>query len=159
MLSALKPIAKRFGAHLLVHGRADIARTLELDGVHLTSRCCPPHDARELLGETALIGYSAHSVDEALQVLKPESSCDYVFLSPIFQPTSKKTERSLLALEPLRELCIKTNQMVFALGGITSANAAACLEAGASGIAVIGEVFGATDPVVAANKLTRAIKF
>jgi thiamine monophosphate synthase len=46
---------------------------------------------------------------------------------------------------------------VLAIGGITPARVAACIAAGASGVASVSEVLGAPDPVVAVHELRRAL--
>jgi thiamine-phosphate pyrophosphorylase len=47
---------------------------------------------------------------------------------------------------------------VVALGGITAANAAGCLAAGAAGVAVLGAVMAAPDPEAAAARLVAALE-
>jgi thiamine monophosphate synthase len=47
---------------------------------------------------------------------------------------------------------------VFAIGGITSDNAPAVVDAGADGIAVVSSVFGVPDVALAARQLARLFR-
>jgi thiamine-phosphate pyrophosphorylase len=97
--------------------------------------------ARRRLGTSALIGYSAHSrADIAAAVA---DGADYVTLSPIFLTTSKPGYGPALGLDALRP---DWPLPVLALGGIGLENAAACMTAGAAGVAVMGEAMRAARP-------------
>jgi len=65
------------------------------------------------------------------------AGADYVLLAPIFSPLSKDDGRPALGIEAIREFTRRSPTPVIALGGITNENVAACLEAGAAGIAGI----------------------
>ena len=144
----LVEIAGPYGATVLVS--ADIAAARLADGVHL------PRDgdvaaARAVLGHDALIGRSAHDRVEAEAAA--EAGADYVTLSPVFASVSKPGYGPALGTEGLRALAAELPIPVIALGGVTEANASACLEAGAAGVAVMGAVMGAEDPSAAVERL------
>ncbi|MBK5223256.1 MAG: thiamine phosphate synthase [Acidimicrobiia bacterium] len=100
----------------------------------------------------ALVGRSCHGVDELGAAAR--DWCDYATLSPIFATASKPGYGPPLGVDALAEAPLPT----FALGGITSANAAACVRAGAAGVAVMGAVMGADDPARAVRGLLDAIE-
>ena len=63
-------------------------------------------------------------------------------------PTPSKTDADPpLGLEGLRAICAHVDVPVVAIGGVDASNAAACIQAGAAGVAVIR---AATDPAVRA---------
>jgi thiamine-phosphate pyrophosphorylase len=61
-----------------------------------------------------------------------------------------------LGLDGLTAIVVAAAGPVVALGGITPDNAALCRGAGASGIAVMGEVMRAADPRTTVARLIRA---
>ena len=82
---------------------------------------------------------------------------DYVTLSPIFLSDSKPGYGPALGLEALRAVSAVAAGPVIALAGIDATNAAQCLAAGASGVAVMGEVMRSADPKETVRRLLRAI--
>jgi thiamine-phosphate diphosphorylase len=138
---------------VVVNRRADVALAAGADGVHLGFDALPAATARELLGPAAWIGLSLHSPDE---VLEADDAASYVHLAPIFAPLSKPAERPALGLEALRRACA-SRLPVLAQGGITAESAAACLAAGAAGIAVTGEILLSPDPATATRTLRAAL--
>ncbi|MFW5972514.1 MAG: thiamine phosphate synthase [Bacteroidota bacterium] len=112
--------------------------------------------ARKRLGDTT-IGYSAHSVEEAVRAR--DDGADYVVFSPIFSTSSKPdaTPRGLTALERV-SLAIEPTP-VFALGGITPERVASCLRTGARGVAVLSGILDAADPAEAVARYVRAVRF
>jgi thiamine-phosphate pyrophosphorylase len=70
---------------------------------------------------------------------------DYLLLAPVF-PTSCKPHAAPIGTEAIARLTNSAHPPVVALGGVTPLNAAACLRAGASGIAVCGGVMESSVP-------------
>jgi thiamine-phosphate diphosphorylase len=139
---------------VLVNRRIDVALAAALDGVHLGFDAAPPALARRLLGAGALLGLATHAPGEASPAEQAELS--YLQLAPIFPPLSKPPVRAPLGLAVLARAS-RAKLPVFAQGGIEAANAAACIEAGAAGVAVTGAILAADDPGAAAAKLRRAL--
>ena len=153
LLGRLVALGRDFGAVVTVHEDIDAAAAADADGVHLPSagnvaaaRSQRPH---------GLIGASAHSADEASALLR--AGADYVTVSPIFVTLSKPGYGPALGLDGLARIVAEAPGPVVALGGIDNGNAAACLAAGARGIAVMGEVMRSEDPRVTVERLLRAI--
>ncbi len=122
------------GSLLLINKHADIARAAGLQGVHL------PEDAylseRSLaLASDLITGCSAHSSASAR--MAEEAGADFLLLGPVFDTPSKRKYGSPQGLETFARICRSTTLPVFAVGGITPANAAECLESGAYGVAGI----------------------
>jgi thiamine-phosphate pyrophosphorylase len=142
LLSAVMALGRRWEATVTVHEDVDAAVTAGGRGVHLPSAGNPEAARVRLPG--GLIGASAHSAEEASGLLG--SGADYVTVSPIFITASKPGYGPAIGLEGLAAIAAQVPGPVIALGGINAANAPLCLSAGASGVAVMGEVMRAADP-------------
>src|SRR5687767_5444622 len=59
-------IARAKDIRIIINDRVDIALALQADGVHLGQDDMPPHAARKLLGDEALIGFSTHNPAQAI---------------------------------------------------------------------------------------------
>jgi thiamine-phosphate pyrophosphorylase len=143
-------LAEPYGAHVTINrDHVDGA-----DGVHLPQGYSVA-EARRLTGEGGLIGVSAHSLHEARSAA--DAGVDYVTLSPIFLTASKPGYGPALGLDGLRHIADSIPTPIIALAGVDTDNAAACLEAGAAGVAVMGGVMGADDPEAATATLIDGI--
>jgi thiamine-phosphate pyrophosphorylase len=153
LLAELVVLGRRYGAIVGIHDDIDAVLAAGAGAVHLP-RGSDLAAARQRLPD-GLIGVSAHSPAEAAAQLR--AGADYVTLSPIFLTDSKPGYGPALGLDGLTRAVALTDGPIVALAGITSANAASCLKAGASGIAVMGEVMRADDPETVVQELLRAI--
>ena len=126
---------------LLINSRVDVAAACGCQGVHLRSDDMSPADARAILleagAERPFIGVSCHSVSEA--ELAAGHGADFVVFGPVF---GKGQSRQATGTNALSEACKSVaggnyRVPVLALGGISLDDAAACIEAGAAGIAGI----------------------
>jgi len=143
---------------IVVNRRADVALACEADGVHLGFDALPLRQARALLGTEALIGVSCHSAAEVALLTGDDTQlaeADYAHLAPIFPPLSKEATRPALGPQALGRPAAALP--VLAQGGVDASNAAACLAAGAAGVAVTGAILMASDPGAAARQLRRAL--
>lgn len=127
----------------LVNGSVEVALAVNADGVHLGHTALSPQISRRLMGPDAIIGVSSHDIED-IETAKSQGA-DYVFYSPIYEPTSKKNASTPKGTEALTDACALGIPVV-ALGGITTENAAECKEAGAAGIAAIGALWNAPNP-------------
>jgi thiamine-phosphate pyrophosphorylase len=153
LLVELVALGQRFGATVTVHEDIDAAILTKAAGVHLPGGG-DPRAARWRLPH-GVIGASAHTAAEAAVLIA--AGADYVTLSPVFLTDSKPGYGPALSLDSLAKAVAAANGPVVALAGITSANAASCLHAGAAGIAVMGEVMRSADPEATVRALVCAI--
>jgi thiamine-phosphate pyrophosphorylase len=153
LLSALVVLARRWQAAVTVHHDVDAAVAAGAGGVHLPSAGSPAAARARLPG--GLIGASAHSAAEASALLC--SGADYVTISPVFITASKPGYGPAIGLDGLAAIAAQVPGPVIALGGINGANAPLCLSAGASGVAVMGEVMRATNPQAVVEAMLAAI--
>lgn len=139
LCTALRAVTTRAGARLLVHTHVSLVTELGLDGAHVDATS-DVNSARAALPAGALLGASRHGGDSLADV----DALDYVTLSPVFAPTSKRADlRTPLGV---RALSTSSARPIIALGGIDDTRATACIRAGASAVAVIGAVMSAHDP-------------
>lgn len=129
-------ITRGSATRLLINDRSDIASAAGADGVHLTTNSVPTDVIRRASGPDFLIGVSTHSLTEATMAKK--SGADFVVFGPVFETASKPQFGIPLGLEQLREVASAVSPFpVLALGGVEVGNVAACLDAGARGVAAI----------------------
>jgi thiamine-phosphate pyrophosphorylase len=138
--AAKSPASNAAPTSILVNDRLDVALSEGAGGVHLGENSLPLPEAKRLvkaqaLSQHFLIGVSCHSVETARSAAS--GGADYLFFGPIFATPSKVAFGAPQGLERLAEVCHAVSIPVLAIGGITLANASACLAAGASGIAAI----------------------
>jgi thiamine-phosphate pyrophosphorylase len=138
--AAKSPASNAARTRILVNDRLDVALSEGAGGVHLGENSLPLPEAKRLVKVQALsrhflIGGSCHSLDAARSAAR--GGADYLFFGPIFATPSKAAFGAPQGLRRLAEVCRAVAIPVLAIGGITLANASACLAAGASGIAAI----------------------
>ena len=122
-------------ATFVVNDDVDAALALEADGVHLGR---DDEGVDRALAGGLLVGLSAASVDEALDA--EWQGAAYVGAGPVWVTPSKPDADPPIGLAGLREICDAVSIPVVAIGGVDAATAGLCIEAGASGVAVIRAV-------------------
>ena len=134
-------VARARGVELIINDRVDIALALRL-GVHLGQDDLPPEAARRLLGEEAVIGYSTHSVAQAIEAAS--LPIDYLAIGPIFATATKENPSPVVGLDGLRAVRSATGGVpLVAIGGITPTNAQEVLDAGTDSVAMISGLWSA----------------
>ena len=134
-------------ARIVANAPGELAARLGLDGRHLPEFCDVTADeARTALHENALIGRSVHCINAAIAAER--EGVDYVIAGTIFASRSHP-DLPPAGLGFLQEVCRAVSIPVIAIGGILPENAADCLRAGASGIAVLSPIMFAEDPCAA----------
>ena len=114
----------------------DIDAALELGcGVHLGQGDAGIERAHEA---GIMLGISATKRREA--AVAEFSGATYLGAGPIWETPSKPDAASAIGLDGLRDICLSVSIPVVAIGGIDASNAAACIQAGAAGVAVIRAV-------------------
>jgi thiamine-phosphate pyrophosphorylase len=124
------------GAKLIVNDRVDIAMALGADGVHLGQDDLPPTEARKLLSPGTIIGFSTHSVEQAIEAMK--LPVDYIAAGPIFQTLSKSDSEPVIGLAGLEKIREAIGDLpLVAIGGINLNNCRDVFSAGADSVAMI----------------------
>lgn len=151
----LRELTRSFKASFIINDRTDIAQAVGAEGVQLGIGSIPVEKARTILGSRALIGYSAHSVAEALQAQAGGAS--FVTFGPVFDTASKRMYGSPLGLNKLAEAVSKLSIPVYGLGGIQKQNIYQVISTGCKGVALISAIISASNPQLAASELNDAI--
>jgi thiamine-phosphate pyrophosphorylase len=129
-------LAHSRGARVLINDRVDLALALRADGVHLGQDDLPVEAARKLLGSEAIIGYSTHNVEQAIEAA--HLPIDYLAVGPIYATKTKENPDAVVGLEGLRRVRRAVGGLpLVAIGGITTQTAREVLHAGADSVAVI----------------------
>jgi thiamine-phosphate pyrophosphorylase len=143
---------KQYGVQLIINDRVDIALATGADGVHLGQDDLSPEVARKLLGPQAIIGYSTHNVDQAINATK--LPIDYLAIGPIFSTITKSDTAPVLGLDGLRAVRNAVGGFpLVAIGGISLNNARDVIDAGADSVAVISALLTAPDITTATQTL------
>lgn len=91
-----------------------------------------------------LVGASVHDVAETIRT--KDAACAFAMFGHVFDTTSKPGVPGR-GVGALSSACQAADPMpVFAVGGIQPFHVAACLDAGAHGVAAVRGLFGAPDP-------------
>jgi thiamine-phosphate pyrophosphorylase len=148
-------VARELGVTLIINDRADIAMAVGADGVHLGQDDLPPEKARMLLGPDRLIGFSTHSVEQALEA--DGWPVDYIALGPIFPTRTKEKPDPVVGVETVRAVRARVRKPLVAIGGITLETAPEVIAAGADAVAVIADLVGAPDITARARQYVEAL--
>jgi len=152
---AIKRITAAAGVLFIVNDRVDVALLVDADGVHVGQDDIDCRDARRLL-PYGIIGVSAATVQEALAAER--AGADYLGVGALFA-TRSKPDADASSLPELSAIAKTVKIPVVGIGGIDQGNAAAVMEAGAAGVAVVSAVMGAANPRNASQVLRQSIEW
>jgi thiamine-phosphate pyrophosphorylase len=131
--------ARARNVKIIINDRVDIALAVKADGVHLGQDDLPPVYARKILGEKAIIGFSTHNFEQALEAVKLPIS--YLAIGPIFATSTKESPDPVVKIAGLIKVREAVGEFpIVAIGGINIENARNVLLNGADSIAVISAV-------------------
>jgi thiamine-phosphate pyrophosphorylase len=142
-------------APLVVNTAWDRAQKLPIVNIHLPAKSATIAAARKIVGSRGLVGKSVHSVDEANKA--EEDGADYIFAGTVFASASHPDiePKGPALLEHLRHAITIP---IIAIGGITAENLPVCINAGASGVAVLSPFFQTKQPCEVAKQYRTALE-
>jgi thiamine-phosphate pyrophosphorylase len=138
---------------LVVNDRADVALAAGAAGVHVGVDDLAPALLRRVVPPGFIIGASVGDDDEVAR----SEGADYVGIGPVYGTGSKADAGAAIGPARFAELAARCALPAVAIGGITSDRVAEEMTAGASGVAVISALFGASDPTQAARAIRSAL--
>ena len=148
VVESIKPKCIETESFLLLNDRVELAKELNVGGVHLGKDDMPASKARMILGPAAVIGVTANNMAdiEAVSAL----DIDYYGIGPFAETDTKKNLSPILGLKGVREICFSMEEKEIpiarvAVGGIKKDDVLELLEAGVNGIAVSGAIAFAKD--------------
>lgn len=140
----LLALCRAAGVPMIVNDSLELALAVGADGLHIGRDDGDPAAIRAALGGERLLGVSCYA-DLSRGKAAQEMGADYVAFGALFpSPTKPAAERAPLAL--LRRARVELDCTVAGIGGVTLSNAAEAVAAGADLLAVISDVFSASDP-------------
>jgi thiamine-phosphate pyrophosphorylase len=137
----------------VINDDLDLARAIGADGLHLGREDISIAAARAQLGTDRLLGASCYDRLE-LALAAREAGADYVAFGSAF-PSATKPRATRAPLSLYREARARLDSPIVAIGGITTENAHAVIDAGADAVAVISALFDAPDIEAAARSFSR----
>ncbi|MDE3060767.1 MAG: thiamine phosphate synthase [Pseudomonadota bacterium] len=141
---ALLPICHKHNAAFILNDRPDLALKCHADGVHIGQDDGSIKAARAKVGEAMVIGASCHD-SRHLAMVAGEEGADYVAFGAFYPTKSKNPEAMKRWGVPKPEILTwwqeNTVLPCVAIGGITPANCAPLVRAGADFIAAITAVW------------------
>ena len=150
VVETVKPKCMETQSFLLINDRVELAKELNVGGVHLGKEDMQVSKARMILGPAAVIGVTANTIEDVLAVSALD--IDYFGIGPFAQTETKKNLAPTLGLKGIREICYameekEINIARVAVGGIKKEDVLQLLEAGVNGIAMSAAIAFADDIV------------
>ena len=151
-----KEICKKNDVILVIDDYVDIAKELELDGVHLGKNDMPVDEARKLLGEEFIIGATANTFED-IEALR-HTDIDYIGLGPFRFTSTKKNLSPVIGIDGYAEIMrlkaeSSINLPIVAIGGICYDDINNIMDTGISGIAVSGSLIKAKNMTEETRKM------
>jgi thiamine-phosphate pyrophosphorylase len=151
----IRGLCRAAGVPFIVNDRLDVALAVDADGLHVGQDDMPARTARRLIGGRRILGVSARSIEEALGAVA--DGADYIGASPVFSTPTKPDAPAAIGIDGLRCMAAAVPIPVVAIGGISLGNAAAMINAGAAGVAVVSALVSAVEVEAAARALRAAV--
>lgn len=160
-MEEIKPMCLDKEAFLILNDRVELAKTLDVGGVHLGKMDMLPSKARLVLGPAAVIGVTANTIEDVMAVRALD--IDYIGIGPYRFTETKKNLAPVLGLEGIRAICEDMRQReiniaTVAVGGIRPEDVVPLMETGVNGLAVSGAIAFAPDIKAATEEFLRLLE-
>jgi thiamine-phosphate pyrophosphorylase len=139
---------------LIMNDRADLCLAADFGGVHVGQDDLSPESVRRIIGPDRWLGVSTHNPEQLREA--DLTTADYLAIGPVFATSSKHKPDPVVGLEGVRRARALTRKPLVAIGGITRANAASVIEAGAASVAVISDLI--REPRKSAEEFFRILR-
>lgn len=138
----VKNICDRYGVPMLIDDDVEAAYLCRADGVHVGQGDMSPTEVRRILGNKAIVGVTAKTVEQALKAQNEGAS--YIGTGAAFSTDTKK-DTYVIPHDTIREICDRIEIPVVAIGGINYENVEKLKGTHISGVAVVSAVFAKKD--------------
>jgi thiamine-phosphate pyrophosphorylase len=149
----LESMPARWRERIVLHSHADLAPCFRVGGIHFRDDGEAPEDPAPRVPPGCLTSRSCHDL---IAVKAALGRYDSVFFSPVFRSLSKPGYGPApgQVLDDLRAVLetrgpVQKRTKVFALGGVTAQRLHDCRLLGFDGVAILGAVWNAADPIAA----------
>ena len=149
-----KAITDSYGVGLIVNDNPQVAAAVGAAGVHVGQDDTPVPEVRRIVGPHAVIGVSAHSVEEALRA--KEQGADYLGIGGV-TPTATKPEAGVLSFEEMDAIMEAFGGPCVVIGGVNASTIPLCKPHPFAGYAVVSAIIAQSDIAAAARELRRLI--
>ncbi len=144
--------ARKRDVKIIINDRVDIALALKADGVHLGQDDLPPEKARQILGEKAIIGFSTHNLEQAIQAVA--LPVDYLAIGPVHATATKENPDQTVGLEGIKTVKEAVGSFpLVAIGGINYQNYRQVFKSGADSAAVVNDLIRDADKIAEKMRL------
>jgi thiamine-phosphate pyrophosphorylase len=154
LLDSVRAIRRATTLPLIINDRVDVAVAADARGAHVGQDDLPADAARALLGHDRWLGLS---ITHPSQLAHVPAGVDHLGVGPVFTTATKGDAAPALGLDGLATCVAMARHPVVAIGGLTVEHVPALIPAGVAGLAVVGAVAHAADPVRATRALRDAI--
>lgn len=154
IVQEIKNLAQENKVTFMLNDLVELAKNLDVDGVHLGQEDLSIKDARKILGENKIIGLSTHSVEQAVEAER--QGADYIAIGPM-HTTTLKPQANPLALEIITKVKQEIMIPFVAVGGINLENLDIVLAAGAQRVAVCRAIIAAKDATAATKEFRQRL--
>jgi thiamine-phosphate pyrophosphorylase len=155
-IDQLRPIVQSRGVAFLLNDRPELAVKTGCDGAHVGQTDMKAPAARKILKELTL-GVTCHGSPH-LAMQAGEDGADYVAFGAFYRTTTKEPPE-MAELETLEWWAKMMEIPCVAIGGITAANCAPLVKAGADFLAVVGAVWNHPEnPASGVREMVKAIE-
>ncbi|MBD3420252.1 MAG: thiamine phosphate synthase [Chitinivibrionales bacterium] len=140
----MRHLTQGTSTRLIVNDSPRLAALVGADGVHLGQSDMPFAQAREIVGDDAIVGLSTHNPQQTADAcaLQP----DYIGIGPVYATPTKKLPDPVLGLDTMHEMVLRATVPAVCIGGIDLANLHDVLAAGARNVCMVRQLCAAADP-------------
>lgn len=156
-------LCREAGATFVLDDHVYLSKEIGADGVHLGKTDMPIDEARAILGEKAIIGGTANTIEDLC--MHVARGANYIGCGPFRFTTTKEKLAPMLGLDGYRNIMKGVHTLspwgeserdfVVAIGGITAEDIPSILETGVEGIALSGSILRAPDPVAEMRRIVQ----
>lgn len=147
----LRKLCHRYQATFIINDCVTLARASNADGVHLGQKDGRIADARQALGDNAIIGVSTRNIDMATTA--EQQGADYIGVGSVY-PTGTKLDAVHIGLKGLSAIRSAVQLPIVAIGGISTTGLADVITAGADSAAVVSAIMSDPQPIIAAREMS-----